>query len=71
MKQPKRFISIKNLPTLYPDAGFTENSIRWWVFNAKENGFESCIKKVGRKILIDLDEFEKWLDNHAYSESGI
>lgn len=57
--------SIKNLPSCYPGAGFTEQSIRWWVFNSKENGLEGCIIRIGRKILIDLDKFEQWLDKKA------
>lgn len=64
-KTPKRLSSVKNLPSRYPDAGFSVNSIRWLIFNAKDNGFHQCIRRAGRKVLIDLDEFEQWLDEEA------
>lgn len=61
----KRLSTVKNLPSHYPDAGFTQNSIRWQIFNASQNGFSHCIRRVGRKVLIDLDAFEEWMDNEA------
>lgn len=66
----KRLSTVKNLPSLYPDAGFTESSIRWLLFNAKENGFSCCVVRVGRKILIDLTRFEEWLDIQAAEGVG-
>jgi len=61
----RRLSTVKNVPSKYPDANFTESSLRWLLFNAKENGFSSCIVRIGRKVLIDLDRFEDWLDNQA------
>ena len=58
----KRVCSVKNFPSMYPGAEFTESSIRWLIANKKTNGFSSCIVRVGKKILIDLDKFEGWLD---------
>jgi hypothetical protein len=63
MHQPKRYSTVKNLPSLYPGANFAESSIRWLIFNAKENGFDYCIRRVMGKILIDLQAFEEWMDN--------
>lgn len=57
----KRLATVKKIPTLYPGA-FTESSIRWLVFNEKQNGFCKCIRRIGRKVLIDLDSFETWID---------
>lgn len=65
MELRKRLSTVKNLPGLYPDAGFTDSSIRWNIFNGRENGFNRCVIRVGRKILIDLDRFEEWLDSQA------
>lgn len=61
----RRLSTVKNLPYKYPDANFTESSIRWLIFNAKENGFSACIVRMGRKVLIDLDAFQQWLDEQA------
>lgn len=59
----KRLSTVRNLPSYYPDAGFTASSIRWLIFNASENGFKHCVRRAGRKVLIDLDAFEEWMDN--------
>ena len=63
----KRFATVKELPSLYPHAGITEASIRWIRFNNTSN-FNQCIRKMGRRILIDIDAFEKWLDGN--NETG-
>ncbi|RLT90750.1 MAG: DNA-binding protein [Ketobacter sp. GenoA1] len=55
----------------YPDAGITENSIRWLIFNGAENGFSRCIVRMGRKVLIDLDKFESWMDEQAANGGAV
>lgn len=65
MNQCKRLVTVKNLPSKYPDANLTESSVRWLIFNAKENGFSACVVRIGRKVLIDLEIFEQWLDEQA------
>ena len=60
----KRLATVKNIPAIYPGV-FTESSIRWLIFNEKENGFSRCVKRVGRKVLIDIDEFEAWIANQT------
>ena len=57
---PKRLAPPKQIPVIYPTA-FTESSIRWLIFNEKTNGFSCCVKRIGRKVLIDLDQFEAWI----------
>jgi len=58
----KRYARVKEIPTLYPS--FTASSMRWLIFNEETNNFSKCIKRVGRKVLIDLDNFEKWIDKN-------
>lgn len=60
IKPTKRFSSVKEISKAYPNA-FSESSIRWLIFNEKSNGFFSCVRRLGRKVLIDLDEFESWI----------
>ncbi len=61
--QTKRFATVRQAAALYP--AFTESSFRWYIFNAKRLNFDKCIRRVGRKILIELDEFEQWLDGNT------
>ncbi len=60
----KRLAPVKKIPIIYPDS-FTESSIRWLIFNEKHNGFTRCIRRIGRKVLIDLDQFESWIDEQG------
>lgn len=55
-----RFATPKKIPELYPGV-FTESSIRWLIFNEKQNGFSCCVRRLGRKVLIDLELFEEWI----------
>lgn len=60
----KRLASPKKIPEFYPGV-FTESSVRWLIFNEKQNGFSRCVRRIGRKVLIDLDQFELWIDNQS------
>lgn len=44
---------------------FTENSIRWHIFNADQNGLNqyNALKRLGRRVLIDTDQFFLWLED--------
>lgn len=55
----KPYYTVKQLPVHYP--AFTENSIRWLIFHEKTNGFHRCVRRIGRKVLIDACEFEAWI----------
>lgn len=43
---------------------FTENQLRWWIFNARSNGLAklNAVVRIGRGVYIDVDAFEKWID---------
>ena len=56
----KRYASVKLLAKLYP--AFSQSSIRWLIFHEHTNGFKACVKRIGRKVLIDLDQFERYID---------
>lgn len=63
----KRFSTVKETAKAYSDA-FSEASIRWLIFNERINGFSCCVKRIGRKVLIDLDQFEAWIDKQGRSK---
>lgn len=60
IKEFQKYVTIKQLIKLEP--AFKAGGIRSLIFNEKKNGFSSCIRRVGRKILIDLGEFKKFVD---------
>ena len=46
------------------ERGFTEPSIRWWIFNAATNGMQTLgvVMRIGRRVYIDPDKFDTWLE---------
>lgn len=62
-KTPNRYVTVKQCPSNYPV--FSENSIRWLIFNEHSNGFSRCVKRIGRKILIDTFELENWISEQG------
>jgi hypothetical protein len=56
----------RNLKTVaeFAAAGpFSQGQLRWWIFNAANNGLSHAIVRVQRRIYIDVDKFEAWIDS--------
>ena len=75
-----QIVTIKQLSKMEGYAGFSEPALRHLVFDSKSrvvsrgrvipgNGLEEAgaIIRVGRRVLIDLDRFDTWLDGHRIS----
>ncbi|MGH8470480.1 MAG: hypothetical protein ACREVY_16385 [Gammaproteobacteria bacterium] len=62
LPQGKRFLTIRQTAQAYP--ALTESALRWLRFNGDVNGFNRCVIAVGRKLLIDTEAFEQWLEGH-------
>jgi len=54
------YVTIRQLTTSNP--AFTEGGIRALIFRAERNGFNSCIRRIGRKILISKSAFSRWIE---------
>ncbi|MCL4687197.1 MAG: hypothetical protein KJ007_01380 [Burkholderiales bacterium] len=39
--------------------------LRHLVFNAKDNGFDQVVRKIGRRVLIDEAAFVRWVNEHG------
>ncbi len=57
----KNYLTIKEFSAKY--SAFTENSLRWLIFNRVTNGFYSCFRKVGKRVLIDEAAFFSQIDS--------
>ena len=60
-KQPsRRLIPVPDWPKYHswPPLG----GLRHLIFHAKTNGFDRCIRRVGRRLLIDEAVFFAWVD---------
>ncbi len=60
------FVTIRQLTTSNP--AFTEGGIRALIFRAKYNGFNRCIRRIGRKILISKSAFSRWIEEQNEGE---
>jgi hypothetical protein len=57
----RRLSRVAQFCAKYP--AFTIGSVRWLIFNAKANGFDRVLVRMGpRRIFIDEDRFFEWLD---------
>ncbi len=41
---------------------FDQAAIRRLIFNAQELGLAHAVIHIGRRVFIDIDDFERWLD---------
>lgn len=44
---------------------FSESQLRWWIFNAESNGLAPAIVRIGRRVYIDVDQFDAWIDRQS------
>ncbi len=54
------YLTVVQLAEKFP--AFSESSIRYHIFNSKQNNLEKAIRRVGRKILISEAEFINWIE---------
>ena len=57
---PSRLIPVTEWPNYHawPPLG----GLRHLVFHAERNGFSKCVRRVGRRVLIDESAFFQWVD---------
>lgn len=55
---------LKGVSQFATQGPFTENQLRWWIFNADNNGLDEqgAIVRVGRRVYIDSDAFDRWIE---------
>lgn len=58
--EPSRKIPIPDWNKYHPWP--SPAGLRYRVFFAKENGFDKCVVRVGKRVLIDEAKFFEWLD---------
>lgn len=74
-RQPLKVVPLTQVPEVSGYEWLTPSMLRHWVFQSRGkmaadgtivggNGFEFCLLRIGRKILIDLDRFDEWISEH-------
>ena len=64
----KRIIPLSDWSKFHPWPPL--GGLRHLVFHAKQNGFERVVKRAGRRVLIDEDEFFKWIESRSAMKGG-
>jgi len=59
----KRVIPVTEWSSYHPWPSTA--GLRWLIFNAGRNGFEKCVRRVGRRVLIDEAAFFVWLEEQG------
>ena len=64
--------TVENLKTVRQLAeaspAFSEQSIRWLIFNSERNGLDTALVRVGRRVLVDTERFNEWLEERRGSD---
>lgn len=62
----RKLIPLTSWPSVhsYPPLG----QLRALVFNSQNNGFDRCIRRVGKRILIDEAEYFAWVDSQKFNQ---
>ena len=65
------FANLRSVDELVKsNPSFTPGGLRWLIFHAKENGLEVAIVRVGRRVYIDQQAFNGWLENQRAGVSA-
>lgn len=51
--------SVRDIAQRNPALG--ENSLRWMIFNAKDNGLAPVLVRIGRRVFLDEPKFSAWI----------
>jgi hypothetical protein len=43
--------------------GTTPAAFRWWLFCREQNGLDSAVIRIGRRLYVDEDRFFAWLES--------
>ena len=42
---------------------FTEDSLRWHIRHAEKNGLDRALIRIGQRVYIDPEAFDRWLES--------
>ena len=58
----KKFLSVKEAAHKF---NWPLGGLKGLLFRRKENGLSRAVVKVGRKVLLNITEFEDWIGSHS------
>ena len=65
------YTDLRTVKQLAQEAPFvTESTLRWWIYHANSNGFDTVLIKIGGRVYIDKRAFNKWLEGQTLGCPG-
>ncbi len=64
----RNLLTVRQFSQKYP--AFPEGGLRYNIFHADRNDFQRCLRRIGRKVLIDEQEFFGWVDAQNRKAAG-
>ena len=58
---PRKLVTVDQFCEDNP--AFTKGAMRWLLFQRENNGLNRAVVKIGRRVLIDVNEFYRWIDD--------
>lgn len=62
--------NLKSVADFADSSPFSEAQLRWWIFNAQSNGLKPAVVRIGRRVYLDVDAFDRWLDAQNSAVQG-
>jgi len=69
MDEKIKYLSTQQLEetSCYP---FTMGQIRYFLLNRHKNGLKKAVRRVGKRLYIRQDLFEKWIEEQKEEKNG-
>ena len=61
LPETRSLLTVRQFSQKHP--AFPEGGLRYNIFHAKQNGFSQCIRRIGRKVLLDEADVFRWVDD--------
>lgn len=58
--QTTEYYTVSQFAQMNP--AFTQGCLRTLIFNARSNGFDKVIRRIGGRVLIKLSAFNQWIE---------
>lgn len=58
----KKYATVKEMPAYYPVLSY--GAFRHMI-HENRNGIKECMVRIGKRLLIDLEKFQIWMDKHS------
>lgn len=56
--------TLRSIADFAKETAFTEAQLRWFIFNESNNGMKQAgaVIRIGRRVYIDVEGFDRWLN---------